>query len=249
MALCGFGLSAALADCASTACAVGRAAPGSWEGEWTRTSASSAGRGTTRARSSASHASPSCPGTTPGKPIWPRRAVELAAGAGEPSRSASTPVDRGIAARIRACRPPATPRRRPPVDRSAEPAPVMPGPGRCRRSRVEPEPSPCGSRGTPCRRGRPRRRRGQHCRACLQPLADRRRLPGLGARAAGLADHSTTEVRLLPNGNELTRLTLQIPVGTLAPAGRSRLLIRVQSVAHPEVIVDDQLDADRPGCA
>jgi hypothetical protein len=57
---------------------------------------------------------------------------------------------------------------------------------------------------------------------------------------------SSTEVRLLPNGNELTALTLRIPVGTLVPAGRSRLLIRVQSVAHPEVIVEEFLDLTVP---
>ena len=53
---------------------------------------------------------------------------------------------------------------------------------------------------------------------------------------------TSTEVRLLPNGNESTQLTLRIPIGTLVPAGRSPVLIRVQSVAHPEVIVDEYLD-------
>ena len=53
---------------------------------------------------------------------------------------------------------------------------------------------------------------------------------------------TSAEVRLLPNGNESTQLTLRIPIGTLVAAGRSRLLIRVQSVAHPEVIVDEYLD-------
>ena len=57
---------------------------------------------------------------------------------------------------------------------------------------------------------------------------------------------TSAEVRLLPNGNELTQLILRIPVGTLAPAGGFRLLIRVQSVAHPEVIVDEYLDLTVP---
>jgi hypothetical protein len=60
---------------------------------------------------------------------------------------------------------------------------------------------------------------------------------------------TSSEVRLLPNSNERTRFTLQVPAGTLVPAGVSRLLLRVQSVAHPDVIVEEQLEITVPAVA
>ncbi len=53
---------------------------------------------------------------------------------------------------------------------------------------------------------------------------------------------STAEVRLLPNGAERARLTVRIAAGTLAPAGQVPLAVRVQSVAHPEIVVDHPVD-------
>jgi len=58
---------------------------------------------------------------------------------------------------------------------------------------------------------------------------------------------SAPEVRLLPNSNEYSRLSVRIPGGRLVPAGRSALLIRVQSVAHPEVMVEQTIDLTVPG--
>ncbi len=49
---------------------------------------------------------------------------------------------------------------------------------------------------------------------------------------------SSAEVRLLPNGEEGARLTLRIAGGTLVPAGVVPIVVRVRSVAHPEVVVD-----------
>lgn len=52
----------------------------------------------------------------------------------------------------------------------------------------------------------------------------------------------SAEVRLLPNGEESARLSLRIAAGTLVPAGRVTVVVRVQSVAHPEVVVDQPVD-------
>lgn len=60
---------------------------------------------------------------------------------------------------------------------------------------------------------------------------------------------SSSEVRLLPNSNERTQLRLQIPGGMLVPAGVSRLLLRVQSVAHPELVVTEHLELTVPAIA
>jgi|GEM_PF-1319749 len=58
---------------------------------------------------------------------------------------------------------------------------------------------------------------------------------------------STAEVRLLPNSNERTQITVRIAAGTLVPAGTLQLLLRVQSVAHPELVVEDHLELTIPG--
>lgn len=60
---------------------------------------------------------------------------------------------------------------------------------------------------------------------------------------------SSSEVRLLPNSNERTQLTLQIAPGTLVSAGMTQLELRVQSVAHPEVIVTEHLEVTVPAVA
>ncbi len=58
---------------------------------------------------------------------------------------------------------------------------------------------------------------------------------------------SEQEVRLLPGTNDRTAVTLRIPGGRLVPAGVSTLVIRVQSVAHPEITVDHEIALTVPG--
>ncbi len=81
----------------------------------------------------------------------------------------------------------------------------------------------------------------------LSPIVDAFRVTA--PQAPAWLTTSSSEVRLLPNSNERTRFTMQIPGGTLVHAGISRLLLRVQSVAHPEVIVDENLDLTVPAVA
>ena len=81
----------------------------------------------------------------------------------------------------------------------------------------------------------------------LSPIVDAFRVTA--PQAPPWLTASSSEVRLLPNSNERTRFTVQIPAGTLVPAGTSRLLLRVQSVAHPEVIVDETLELTVPAVA
>ncbi|MET0864194.1 MAG: hypothetical protein ABWZ98_07650, partial [Nakamurella sp.] len=56
----------------------------------------------------------------------------------------------------------------------------------------------------------------------------------------------SAEVRLLPHRSEQTTLTAQIVPGILAPAGRTELVLRVQSLAHPEIVVDTLIDITVP---
>jgi hypothetical protein len=58
---------------------------------------------------------------------------------------------------------------------------------------------------------------------------------------------SEQEVRLLPGSNDRTGITLRIPGGRLVPAGVSTVVIRVQSVAHPEITVDQPVELTVPG--
>ena len=60
--------------------------------------------------------------------------------------------------------------------------------------------------------------------------------------APGWLTCSSAEVRLLPNGEESAELTLRIAAGTLVPAGRVPVTVRVHSVAHPEIVVDRPID-------
>ncbi len=57
---------------------------------------------------------------------------------------------------------------------------------------------------------------------------------------------SDPEVRLLPNSNDRTRFALSIGPGVLVPAGQVRLLVRTQSVARPEIVVDQYVDVTVP---
>lgn len=58
---------------------------------------------------------------------------------------------------------------------------------------------------------------------------------------------SDQEVRLLPGSNDRAAITLRIAGGRLVPAGVSTLVIRVQSVAHPEITVDQPVELTVPG--
>jgi hypothetical protein len=58
---------------------------------------------------------------------------------------------------------------------------------------------------------------------------------------------SEHEVRLLPGTNDRAAVTLRIAAGRLVPAGVSTLVIRVQSVAHPEITVDQVVELTVPG--
>ena len=79
----------------------------------------------------------------------------------------------------------------------------------------------------------------------LSPIVDAFRV--MAPSAPDWLVASSPEVRLLPNSNERTRLTLSIPGGRLVPAGRIVLVVRVQSVAHPEVLVEQNIDLTVPG--
>ncbi|HEY5879825.1 MAG TPA: hypothetical protein VIU11_13015 [Nakamurella sp.] len=57
---------------------------------------------------------------------------------------------------------------------------------------------------------------------------------------------SEQEVRLLPGSNDRAAVTLRIGAGRLVPAGVSALVVRVQSVAHPEVTVDATVELTVP---
>jgi hypothetical protein len=74
----------------------------------------------------------------------------------------------------------------------------------------------------------------------LSPIVDAYRVTAPDAPA--WLTVGAAEVRLLPNSNELATITLRILAGTLVPAGTSRLLVRVQSVAHPEMAVDEHIE-------
>ncbi|MET0964981.1 MAG: hypothetical protein ABWZ02_01205 [Nakamurella sp.] len=56
----------------------------------------------------------------------------------------------------------------------------------------------------------------------------------------------SAEVRLLPHRSEQTSLAAQIVPGVLAPAGRTELILRVQSLAHPEIVVDTEITVTVP---
>ncbi|MEP6561838.1 MAG: hypothetical protein ABJD68_12300 [Nakamurella sp.] len=56
----------------------------------------------------------------------------------------------------------------------------------------------------------------------------------------------SAEVRLLPNRSEPTTLAVQIVPGVLAPAGRTELVLRVQSLAHPEVLIERIIEVTVP---
>src|SRR6185312_13461503 len=58
---------------------------------------------------------------------------------------------------------------------------------------------------------------------------------------------SEQEVRLLPGSNDRASITLRIAGGRLVPAGVSTLVVRVQSVAHPEITVDADIELTVPG--
>ena len=58
---------------------------------------------------------------------------------------------------------------------------------------------------------------------------------------------SEQEVRLLPGSNDRARVTVRIAGGRLVPAGVNTLVIRVQSVAHPEITVDQPVELTVPG--
>ena len=74
----------------------------------------------------------------------------------------------------------------------------------------------------------------------LSPIVDAYRVTAPDAPA--WLTVGAAEVRLLPNSNELATIKLRIAPGTLVPAGTSRLLVRVQSVAHPELAVDEHIE-------
>ena len=58
---------------------------------------------------------------------------------------------------------------------------------------------------------------------------------------------SEQEVRLLPGSNDRAPVTVRIAGGRLVPAGVNTLVIRVQSVAHPEITVDQPVELTVPG--
>jgi hypothetical protein len=74
----------------------------------------------------------------------------------------------------------------------------------------------------------------------LSPIVDAYRVTA--PDAPGWLTIGAAEVRLLPNSNDLATIKLRIAAGTLVPAGTSRLLVRVQSVAHPELAVDEHIE-------
>src|SRR5664279_5649795 len=79
----------------------------------------------------------------------------------------------------------------------------------------------------------------------LSPIVDAFRMTI--ADAPNWLTASATEVRLLPSSNENARLTLKIATGRLVPAGLFPVVLRVQSVAHPEIIVENPIDLTVPG--
>src|SRR5450755_569087 len=79
----------------------------------------------------------------------------------------------------------------------------------------------------------------------LSPIVDAFRVTI--ADAPSWLTASATEVRLLPSSNENARLTLKIAAGRLVPAGLFPVVLRVQSFAHPEIIVENPIDLTVPG--
>lgn len=79
----------------------------------------------------------------------------------------------------------------------------------------------------------------------LSPIVDAYRI--WAPEAPDWLTASEQEVRLLPGSNDRTAITLRIAGGRLVPAGVSTLVIRVQSVAHPEITVDQPVELTVPG--
>ena len=144
-----------------------------------------------------------------------------------------------------------TVRRQPVADPPPRQPPLAPAIGR--RVRYRPRRAAAaggraGRRRTDDHRGGARRRRGQRRGADLQPVADRGRVPGDRTARPGLVDDlviggpaAAQQQRAQPDS------PCRSPAGRWFRPGISRLLLRVQSVAHPEVIVDEDLELTRPG--
>lgn len=140
----------------------------------------------------------------------------------------------------------------PPPDPTPDPAPVV--------SAARPQPT----RPPPTTRPRPA---AEPVRAVLDPMAVEV-LPGGDAQTIQVQVYnlspivdayrvwapdapdwltvSEQEVRLLPGSNDRTEITLRIAGGRLVPAGTSTLVVRVQSVAHPEITVDQPVEVTVP---